>query len=37
VRWMAEWVGARNVPDEAEIGVAMRRVDAMRRGRDRSG
>jgi len=37
VRWMGEWVGAHNVPDEAEVGEAMRRVDAMRRGRDQSG
>ena len=37
VRWMAEWVGAQNVPDEAAVGEAMRRVDAMRRGSGRSG
>lgn len=37
VRWMTEWVGAQNMPDEAEVGEAMRRVDAMRRGRDQSG
>jgi len=37
VRWMEEWVGAENVPDEAAIGEAMRKVDVMRRGsrRDR--
>ena len=37
VRWMEEWVGVENVPDEAAVGEAMRRVDAMRRGgrRDR--
>jgi hypothetical protein len=32
VRWMEEWVGAENVPDEAAVGEAMRRVDVMRRG-----
>jgi len=31
VRWMEEWVGVENVPDEAAVGEAMRRVDAMRR------
>jgi hypothetical protein len=36
LRWMEEWVGAEKVPDEAEVGEAMRRVDLMRRGRDRS-
>jgi hypothetical protein len=37
VRWMEEWVGVENVPDEAAVGEAMRRVDVMRRGdrRDR--
>jgi hypothetical protein len=30
VRWMEEWVGT-EVPDEAGVGEAMRRVDAMRR------
>ena len=37
VRWMEEWVGVENMPDEAAVGEAMRRVDAMRRGdrRDR--
>jgi hypothetical protein len=33
VRWMEEWVGAENVPDEAAIGEAMRKVDVMRRSR----
>jgi hypothetical protein len=37
LRWIEDWVGTRNVPDEAEVGEAMRRVDAMRRGRDQSG
>ena len=37
VRWISEWVGAQNVPDEAAVGEAMRRVDIMRRGGDRSG
>jgi len=37
VRWMAEWVGAENVPDEAAVGEAMRAVDAKRRGSGRSG
>jgi hypothetical protein len=32
VRWMEEWVGAENVPDEAAVGEAMRRVDVMWRG-----
>jgi hypothetical protein len=32
VRWMAEWVGVENVPDEEAVGEAMRRVDGMRRG-----
>ncbi|KAH9034479.1 hypothetical protein EDB85DRAFT_1863962 [Lactarius pseudohatsudake] len=32
VRWMEEWVGVANVPDDAAIGEAMRRVDGMRRG-----
>ncbi|KAH9177937.1 hypothetical protein EDB89DRAFT_1931858 [Lactarius sanguifluus] len=32
VRWMEEWVGAANVPDDAAVGEAMRRVDGMRRG-----
>ena len=32
VRWIGEWVGVDNVPDEATIGDAMRNVDAMRRG-----
>jgi hypothetical protein len=34
---MEEWVGVENVPDEAAVGEAMRRVDVMRRGdrRDR--
>ncbi|KAI0248400.1 hypothetical protein BJV78DRAFT_1236389 [Lactifluus subvellereus] len=36
VRWLEEWVGVGNVPDEAEVGEAMRRVDAMRRGRSLS-
>ncbi|KAI9508051.1 hypothetical protein F5148DRAFT_1284463 [Russula earlei] len=36
VRWMQEWVGVENVPTEAAVGEAMRRVDAMRRRRDRS-
>ena len=36
VRWLEEWVGVGNVPDEAEVGEAMRRVDAMRRGRSSS-
>ena len=31
VRWMEEWVGVENVPDEAAVGEAMRKVDAMRR------
>ena len=34
VRWLEEWVGAGaggSVPDEADVGEAMRRVDAMRR------
>ena len=31
VRWMEEWVGVEKVPDEAAVGEAMRRVDAMRR------
>ena len=31
VRWMEEWVGVENVPDEAAVGDAMRRVDDMRR------
>jgi hypothetical protein len=31
VRWMEEWVGVENVPDEAAIGEAMRKVDDMRR------
>lgn len=31
VRWMEEWVGVENVPDEAAVGEAMRRVDGMRR------
>jgi hypothetical protein len=35
VSWLEEWVGVENVPDEAAVGEAMRRVDAMRRGRDR--
>ncbi|KAH9954871.1 hypothetical protein BC827DRAFT_1272194 [Russula dissimulans] len=35
VVWLEEWVGVENVPDEAAIGEAMRRVDAMRHGRDR--
>ena len=30
VRWMEEWVGFDNVPDEAAVGEAMRRVDDMR-------
>ena len=30
VRWMAEWVGAENVPDEEAVGDAMRKVAAMR-------
>lgn len=30
VRWMEEWVGLENVPDEAAVGEAMRRVDRMR-------
>jgi hypothetical protein len=30
VRWMEDWVGAENVPDEAAVGEAMRKVDAMR-------
>jgi hypothetical protein len=30
VRWMEEWVGVENVPDEAAVGEAMRRVDGMR-------
>ena len=30
VRWMEEWVGVENVPDEAAVGEAMRRVNAMR-------
>jgi hypothetical protein len=34
VRWMEEWVGAQNVPDEASVGEAMRRIDDMRQGRD---
>ncbi|KAI9454238.1 hypothetical protein BJY52DRAFT_1122899 [Lactarius psammicola] len=33
VRWMEEWVGAENMPDEAGVGEAMRKVDVMRRGR----
>ena len=32
VRWIEDWVGVGNVPDEAAVGEAMRRVDAMRRG-----
>jgi len=32
VRWMEEWVGVENVPDEAAIGYAMRNIDGMRRG-----
>ncbi|KAH9061932.1 hypothetical protein EDB87DRAFT_387525 [Lactarius vividus] len=32
VRWMEEWVGAADVPDDAAVGEAMRRVDSMRRG-----
>jgi hypothetical protein len=32
VRWMGEWVGVENVPDEEAVGEAMRRVDGMRRG-----
>ncbi|KAI0270513.1 hypothetical protein BC834DRAFT_950309 [Gloeopeniophorella convolvens] len=35
VRWMEDWVGLANVPNEAEIGVAMRRVDVMRNGSGR--
>jgi hypothetical protein len=31
VRWMVDWVGIENVPDEAAVGEAMRRVDVMRR------
>lgn len=30
VRWMEEWVGVENVPDEAAVGEAVRRVDDMR-------
>ena len=30
VRWMEDWVGADNVLDEAAVGEAMRRVDAIR-------
>ena len=30
VRWMEDWVGAENVPDEAAVGEAMPRVDEMR-------
>jgi len=33
VRWIEEWVGPGGVPDEAEVGEAMRRVDQMRTGR----
>lgn len=33
VRWMAEWVGAENVPDEAAVGEAVRGVDLMRRAK----
>jgi hypothetical protein len=32
VRWIEEWVGVEDVPDEAAVGEAMRRVDGMRRG-----
>ena len=35
VRWMEEWVGVENVPDEATVGEAMRYIDAMRRGANR--
>jgi len=35
VIWLEEWVGPENLPDEAAVGEAMRRVDAMRRGQDR--
>jgi hypothetical protein len=35
VRWMEEWVGVENVPDEAAVGEAMRRVDDMRRSAGR--
>ena len=31
VRWMEEWVGVENVPDEAAIGEAMRKIDDMRK------
>ena len=31
VRWMEEWVGVENVPDEAAIGEAVRKIDDMRR------
>ena len=36
VRWMEDWVGAENVPDEAAIGNAMRMVDTMRQRSSRS-
>jgi hypothetical protein len=31
VRWMEEWVGVENVPDEAAVGEAVRKIDDMRR------
>jgi hypothetical protein len=33
VRWLEEWVGAGKLPDEKEVGEAVRRVEAMRQGR----
>jgi hypothetical protein len=33
VRWLEEWVGVGNLPDEKEVGEAVRRVEAMRQGR----
>ena len=35
VRWMEEWVGVENVPDEAAVGDAVRKVDDMRRSASR--
>ena len=37
VRWMEEWVGAQNVPDEAAVGEAMVRIEGMRRLHGQSG
>jgi len=34
VRWMEEWVGFEDIPDEAAVGEAMRKVNAIRRGPD---